>query len=257
MTEQINYKSDDIRHKIVRFEVSETLETKENGANIGIIKGFASTYDNVDRGGDVIRRGAFNQSIKRHEDDKRPVRMFFQHNNMFPIGMFPIDQVSDNEKGLFVVGHINLDADKGASTYALVKQGAISDMSIGYSINKAFTDAEGAFNLTDINLWEISLVSEPMNPEATILEVKSADKLETIRDVEHFLKSKSSLSAYEVKTIISKIKSISRDVKYDEDNQRDAESKREENVAEKISEKLFQHDVTKKLSQLNQLLKRK
>lgn len=164
----------EIHHKVVGFSVEETKEVKTDKGEFGIIKGYAATYDNVDRGGDIIKKGAFVKSIKRHLDENRQVRMFFQHNYMFPIGAFPADKIVDDEKGLLVEGHINLNADKGRSTYELIKQGAISDLSIGYSINDAVVDKEGNLNLIDLELWETSPVSEPMNPEANILSVKGA-----------------------------------------------------------------------------------
>lgn len=171
--------SDELHHKIVNFSVKETEHAKINGVDVGVIKGFASTYNNIDRGNDVILPGAFADSLKRHRDEDRQIRMFFQHNQMFPIGGFPIKQIADNEKGLFVVGNINLKADKGLSTFELIKQGVITDLSIGFSVNKNFIDEEGVNNLTDVSLWEISAVTEPMNTQANILEVKGAT---TFRD---------------------------------------------------------------------------
>lgn len=170
----------DLHHKIVNFSVKETERAKINGADVGVIKGFASTYNNVDRGNDVIRPGAFADSLKRHRDEDRQIRMFFQHNQMFPIGGFPIKDMVDNEKGLFVVGNINLKADKGLSTFELIKQGVITDLSIGFSVNENFTDDDGINNLTDVSLWEISAVTEPMNTEANILEVKTATKFKNL-----------------------------------------------------------------------------
>lgn len=164
----------EIHHKIVGFSMVEAKEVKTKNGDFGVITGYASTYNNVDRAGDIIKKGAFINSVKRHLDSERQVRMFFQHNSMFPIGGFPPEKIIDDEKGLFVEGNINLNADKGRSTYELIKQGAISDLSIGYSINDAIVDDDGNLNLIDLELWEVSPVSEPMNAEANILSVKGA-----------------------------------------------------------------------------------
>lgn len=165
-----------IHYKTVRFSVSESNQIKSHeDGNFGIFKGYASTYGNIDRGGDIIRKGAFVKSLHRHcEDNDRPIRMYFQHDSMFPIGGFPIDKIVDDDKGLFVEGHINLDTDKGPSVFSLMKQGVISDLSIGYSINDAIVDEDGNLNLIDVELWEISTVTEPMNTQATITDIKGA-----------------------------------------------------------------------------------
>lgn len=174
MPEYLKSTFNEIRRKIVKFSDINTKTIIVNGIELGVFKGFASTYNNIDRGGDVIRPGAFTESLKRHQETDRQIRMFFQHNQMFPIGGFPIAEIEDNEKGLLVTGHINLQVEKGIETFALIKQGVISDLSIGFSIEKSFHDEDDVFNLTQLELWEISPVTEPMNPEANIIEVKGA-----------------------------------------------------------------------------------
>lgn len=252
----------EIHHKIVGFSFVDAKEIKTKDGDFGVIKGYASTYNNVDRGGDIIKKGAFINSIKRHLDEDRQVRMFFQHDRMFPIGGYPAEKIVDDEKGLLVEGNINLKADKGRSTYELIKQGAISDLSIGYSINDAIVDDDGNLNLIDLELWEISPVSEPMNTQANILSVKSDDQmksieeLSSIKDVENYLKTNFSLYSKERKTLISKIKSFTRDVKKDEDNKRDAESTKEiEENETNLVEKLKSIELQQKLNSINSLFK--
>lgn len=175
MTESFKDDASKLHHKTVGFSLESAKEIKtHDGGRFGIFRGYASTYNNIDRGGDIIRKGAFMRSLSRHRDEDRPIRMFFQHDNMFPIGGFPIDKIQDDDKGLLVEGHINLDTDKGPSVYSLMRQGIITDLSIGYSINDSVVDKEGHLHLIDVDLWEISTVTEPMNVEATIIEVKGA-----------------------------------------------------------------------------------
>ncbi len=164
--------------KCVRFTLSNTKETNRNGVPIGIIEGYASTYD-IDRGDDIILPGAFSKTIERHKKDNRPVRMLLQHKNGILIGGFPISEVKETDEGLFVSGEINLEVQNGRESYALAKQGVLSDMSIGFSIpNREAVefknDGERVLRLIkEVELWEISLVDEPMNPQARITAVKA------------------------------------------------------------------------------------
>ncbi len=163
-----------IKHKTVDFEIKDFYEEKSESGNYGYIEGYASTFDK-DRGGDVILPGAFKKTIKRHKKSgNRPIRMFFQHDRNEIIGGFPISKVKEDEKGLKVVGQINLDVQKGQETYSLARQGVLSDMSIGYSVRDfEYNKDEDITYLKDIELWEVSIISEPMNTGAQILSVKA------------------------------------------------------------------------------------
>jgi HK97 family phage prohead protease len=182
-----DFENSEIIYKKVSFETKSvessniSIISGESG-NFGIIKGYASTYGNVDRGSDVIMPGAFTDSLKRHKKTKRPVRMGYQHRDL--IGGFPIKEVKDDDERLFVVGEVNRDVSEGASSYALAKQGVLRDLSIGFSIIEYDIDNKKDIrNINKAELWEISLVSEPMNPKATITEVKEFKGATSFKDL--------------------------------------------------------------------------
>jgi len=90
------------------------------------------------------------------------------------IGGFPIETVKEDERGLFGVGEINLEVQQGAEAYALAKQGIMSDFSIGWEKIEAKT-TDGIRQITESEIWEGSLVDEPMNPFAQVTAVKNLD----------------------------------------------------------------------------------
>ena len=97
------------------------------------------------------------------------------------IGGFPADKMMDDEKGLYCQGQINLEVQRGREAYALAKQGVLTDMSIGYSVDdgELLQDPKtGGIvrQLKELTLWEVSMVGEPMNPDAKITEVKTSIK---------------------------------------------------------------------------------
>jgi len=164
--------------KTFRF-AGEVKQEDRNGVAVGVIEGYASTWD-IDRGDDVILRGAFRKTIDRHLKNGRPVRMLWQHNGDQLIGAFPAESMREDDNGLWVKGEINLETQAGREAYALAKQGVLSDMSIGFSIPSrefvTFSD-EGdctVRRIKEVELWEVSLVGEPMNPHAQIMSVKGA-----------------------------------------------------------------------------------
>ena len=168
-----------IEHKTFHFKTTSVVTEQRNGVNIGIIEGYASTWE-LDRGGDQIIQGAFSKTIQDHMTKSRQIRMYAGHDNSKLIGGYPIDNVREDEKGLFVRGEVNLDVQDGKEAYSLAKQGVLSDMSIGYSIPDYKNNVEMCSNgksmirkIKEIALWEISLVPEPMNAGAKITAVKS------------------------------------------------------------------------------------
>ena len=196
----------------VPFEMTGAEEKKVNNVSYGIIKGFASTYGNIDKGYDRIVKGAFDNTLKAYKENKRQIRMFFQHDYMSVIGGFPA--YNSDDKGLYVEGNINLDTQRGKEAYALAKQGVLTDFSIGYytkkynDITETIKDENGTEveipvrELLDIELSEISLVTNPMNDKAIVTDIKSMTK---ISEISKLLKAKG-FSNSEVNDMVYKIK---------------------------------------------------
>lgn len=169
-----------IEHKTFRFSLSSAEETKSSTGNYGIIKGYASTFGNVDRGNDIVMKGAFVKSIDDYRKRNKMIPMCYQHSMMHPIGGFSPSKMYEDDKGLYVEGEINLSTEKGTEAYALAKQGVLTDMSIGFTCSdkdyetSSKNDAGMIRKIKEVQLWEISMVVVPMNPLANITDVKGA-----------------------------------------------------------------------------------
>ena len=159
-----------IETKQVGGNVIEVKEIERQGVKVGIVKGHIATWD-LDRGLDRFVPGAFKESLERHRRENRPIRLKDQHGRT--VGGFPIETVVEDEKGLFGVGEINLEVQQGRELFALAKQGVISDFSIGFSSLEDSME-NGIRVIGKAEVWEGSLVDEPMNPAARITEVKAA-----------------------------------------------------------------------------------
>ncbi|HGU6173200.1 TPA: HK97 family phage prohead protease [Escherichia coli] len=132
----------------------------------GIFEGYAAVFGNVDLGGDIIEPGAFKKTLQ--ENPRMPI--LWQHNPAEPIGV-TLEAYEDG-RGLKVKGQLNLETTRGREAYALLKQGALKGLSIGYdSVKEAWEGTKRI--LKEIRLWEWSLVTFPMNPLAQVAEVKA------------------------------------------------------------------------------------
>lgn len=137
----------------------------------GVIAGYASLFGEVDLGGDVVAKGAFAESLKRNGPGR--VRMLFQHDPTQPIGVW--DEIREDAMGLRVRGRLTLGVEKAREVWALIREGAIDGLSIGFKAVSARRDARtGVRRLDRVDLWEISIVTFPMLPEARIGRTKAA-----------------------------------------------------------------------------------
>lgn len=119
--------------------------------------GYAAVFDCPDRGGDVIRRGAFAGA--------GAVPLLWQHQGR-PVGV--IEAMAEDRRGLRVTGRV--DAPELA---ALVAQGAVSGLSFGYRVRAA---RQGRWReLRAVELCEVSLVARPMQPLARVHAVVGGD----------------------------------------------------------------------------------
>jgi hypothetical protein len=139
-----------------------------------VVAGYASVFGRRDQGGDVVQKGAYAASLKRLAAAGGRVKMLWQHDPTQPIGVW--DEVAEDATGLLVKGRILTDIAKGREAAALLAAGAIDGLSIGYRTVKAERDGKGARLLSELELWEVSLVTFPMLPEARVSA--KADALE-------------------------------------------------------------------------------
>jgi HK97 family phage prohead protease len=135
----------------------------------GHFSGYASVFGNVDLGGDVVMPGAFKRTL---EHTKGEVPILSMHDPTKPVGLG--SAASEDGKGLFVEGDLDMDTQGGRETYSGLKKGYISDMSIGFKVI-AKEHKDGVRYLKEVALPEYSLLTKgfAMNPEATIVEVKA------------------------------------------------------------------------------------
>ena len=151
----------------------------------GVIEGYGSVFDNVDHGGDIIAPGAFAASLR----GGRKVKMLLQHDPADVVVTW--EAVEEDAKGLRVRGRLLTSIRKGAEAYELIKAGAIDGLSIGFRTVKSMA-RDGKRVIMQADLWEVSLVTFPMNELARVDAVKAAEMSE--RDLERLLTRDAGLS---------------------------------------------------------------
>jgi uncharacterized protein len=172
-----------------QFEVKEVSEA-------GAFAGLASTYGNTDLGGDVVLPGAFTRTLQERGLKRT---LLWAHQTQEPIG---VASLSDGQDGLSVTGKLTMAVQRAKEVYALLKDGAVGGLSIGFhSARDAMKD--GVRQLADLDLYEVSLVAIPMNPRAQVTAVKGAD-VASIRGFERWLRDAGGFSRSRAAAIATK-----------------------------------------------------
>ncbi len=187
----------------VPFELKAVRTVRQDdGSEAGVFEGLASTFGNEDMVGDVIERGAFSRSLARPER----IKMLWQHEARQPIGVW--QRISETANGLAVQGRLVLEVQQAREVLALLKAGAVDALSIGFSVPKdgaEFDRAKAVRRIKAVELWEISVVTFPANPQARINRVKALVRggaLPSERDFERFLMHDAGFSRSQARTIL-------------------------------------------------------
>ena len=185
----------EIEAKFTALDLKSTDET-------GQFEGYASLFNREDLGHDVVLPGAFKQSLINRGPDG--VRMLFQHDASEPIGVW--EELREDDRGLYAKGRLLPDVARSREVLSLMRAGAVDGLSIGYRASRAQRDAKsGIRRIAEIDLWEISVVTFPMQPSARISAVKSrpfAGRTPTPREFERWLMLDAGLSRSEARAVI-------------------------------------------------------
>jgi HK97 family phage prohead protease len=135
----------------------------------GVFEGYASLFGIADLGKDVVMPGAFHDSLKKR--DASAVRLLWQHDPSQPLGRWL--SIEEDRRGLRVRGKLNLAVERARDIHALMREGAVDGLSIGFRVERARAERPtGLRRLEKLDLWEISVVTFPMLPGARVETVK-------------------------------------------------------------------------------------
>jgi uncharacterized protein len=168
----------------------------------GTFEGYASVFNRRDMGADVVLPGAFRASLAAR--GAGGIRMLFQHDPAQPIGVW--ERLYEDARGLYARGRLTTEVTRAREVLALMRSGAIDGLSIGFRAVKGRRDARsGVRSLAEIDLWEISIVTFPMLPEARIESVKArafAGGAPTEREFERWLTQDAGFTRTEARALM-------------------------------------------------------
>lgn len=150
----------------------------------GEFTAYLAVFGNIDSGNDRIVKGAFAESLR--QQGQKPFPLLYQHDPQEVIGGF---YATEDDYGLRMApGFFNLETRRGREAYSNAKRGLLTGFSIGYETKAFSVDPDtGVRTLTQVDLWEGSIVTFPMNPAARLVSIKKMLPT-TARQFEVFLR---------------------------------------------------------------------
>ena len=124
--------------------------------------GYAAIFNRIDKGGDIIRPGAFGEFPAGQS-----LPLLWQHDPRQQIGR--VDYVREDRRGLRVIASVSSATKAGRNAVAVLSSGAMKGLSFGYRVNRS--SGQQPRELIDLDVAEISLVTYPMQPRAMIHRV--------------------------------------------------------------------------------------
>ena len=129
------------------------------------LAGYAAVFGHPDSGGDVIRPGAFAASLTSARD----VPLLWQHKSGAVIGW--VEHLSEDRRGLRVIAALGT-GEEARRAARLLEAKRLDGLSFGYRVRRA-EKKDGLRELVELDLVEISLVAEPMQPRARVHAVEN------------------------------------------------------------------------------------
>ena len=128
-----------------------------------LVSGYASVFDVIDNHNDIIVKGSFSTTI---QNNRKNIKFLWQHDPKFPIGK--ITKIFEDIYGLYIEACITSGTEKGREAIDLLSKNIINGLSVGFKSINSYTNAEGRRVITELDLWEISMVTFPSNQQSEI-----------------------------------------------------------------------------------------
>ena len=139
----------------------------------GTITGMAWPFGSADSSNDIITKGAFN-----FVSSDLPI--LFQHNPADLIGNWT--EMAETADGLVVKGQLHMNQPRARTVLGMIKSNLISGLSIGFKTKSSTKQGRNRI-ISALDLFEISVVRNPMHPRARIISAKSENTALAVAEI--------------------------------------------------------------------------
>jgi HK97 family phage prohead protease len=188
----------------------------EDGLADGQFIAYASVFGNIDSYGDIVTKGAFANSLAAWQKSGNVIPLLFGHNMSDPdLNIGHVVTAEEDAVGLKVTCQLDLENPKAKQVYRMLKGRRIDQMSFAYDVidgAPAQKDGEDVYEIRDLKLYEVSVVTVGANQETEVLAVKQmpsvADRILTDVKAGRTLSAKNEGEIRSAHTALSRVLSV-------------------------------------------------
>lgn len=177
--------------KAQAVQIKEITEDKNAGE--GVFEALVAVFNNVDAYGDVILKGAFEDTLRSWEESGDPIPVVWSHDKNDPFSHIgAVAEAKETETGLWVRAVLDLENPKAAQVHRLLKGRRVREFSFAFSydpedVSPAKRDGVEVRELKRLQLFEVGPTLIGANPATQLLSVKSepeeVDELDRLREL--------------------------------------------------------------------------
>jgi HK97 family phage prohead protease len=86
------------------------------------------------------------------------------------------EKIVEGERGLYVRGRLSADVEQARDVRALLRDGALNGLSIGFRTRRARRGTGATRTLLEVELWEISVVTFPLLAGSVVTAIGARPK---------------------------------------------------------------------------------
>jgi HK97 family phage prohead protease len=163
-------------------------KSADDAAGSGELTGYMSVFDTLDRGGDVVQRGAFKKSFSDWSHAKSPMPLISDHEISTSGVIGSVVHLAEDDYGARIRARFSSIA-KAQNIRQLMLEQHLNGLSFSYTpvkFHRGTFRGEPARFLTEVKVYEASVVVMPMN-EMAVASAKAGPGVDDVHEIDRQL----------------------------------------------------------------------
>lgn len=187
----------------MKHRVFSLKSFKATDEALGQFEALVAVFNNVDRVGDMIIPGAFEDTLKSWQEKGAPIPVIYSHEwDNLDAHIGEVLEAKEVEEGLWVKAQIDLEEEFAKRVFKKMQRGTLRQFSFAYDVQESAQVDRGEKEtprfineLRRLDLLEVGPCLVGMNPDTQLLDLKGDRRLQLKRGARHSAKDNEMVQA--------------------------------------------------------------